>query len=130
MTNKEILEKAIKKAIYGGFDAELKDGWVASGNLHARTDGKAPYDIIFSHQFAKALWGEELGITLSEGQVDTPLNPEKEWTRYKDYANNANIKNWKDLYLNAWQFWMPLWAFHLQQMVIAEDPIKYLGENI
>lgn len=24
----------------------------------------------------------------------------------------------------------PQWVFHLQQMVIAPDPIKYLGENI
>lgn len=23
-----------------------------------------------------------------------------------------------------------LWQYHLQQMVIADDPIKYLGENI
>jgi len=23
-----------------------------------------------------------------------------------------------------------LWQYHLQQMVIAPDPIKYLGENI
>lgn len=25
---------------------------------------------------------------------------------------------------------MSEWQYHLQQMVIAEDPIKYLGENI
>lgn len=24
----------------------------------------------------------------------------------------------------------PMWQYHLQQMVIAQDPIKYLSENI
>jgi len=53
--------------------------------------------IIFSHDFAKALWGEE----------------------ELQHVNQAFSKVVKDG-----------WRRHLQQMVIAEDPIKYLGENL
>ena len=103
VTNKDILEKAVQKAIDGGFEAKLADGWVQSGNLHARTDGKAPYDIIFSHSFAQSLWG------------DTPLN----------FDNNNTLVAYEDRMYNE-----PIWQYHLQQMVINDNPIAYLRENI
>ena len=104
MSDREILEQAIQKAIDGGFDAELKDGWVACGNQHTRTDGAAPKDIIYSHQFAKALWGEKLlRITT---RVDT--------------FDGSHIE---DARLTSWQY-------HLQRMVISDNPIKYLENNL
>ena len=108
MGHSGVLEKAISKAIDGGW----KQPWIyIHGNVK---DKKAEFmdrifvdydvvcydgdqtisfeEIVFRHDFAKALWGEEL----------------KKWPLYK-------ITNWE---------------FHLQQMVISEDPIMYLGENI
>lgn len=97
MENKAILEKAIQKAIDGGH--KLPD-W-AQGNLHyaqyALMHGNV-YSVIFNHDFAKALWGDEY------------------WEEYTFNGEYATPK--------------PTWALHLQQMVISEDPIKYLGENI
>lgn len=97
MTNQEILEKAIQKAIDGGWnlsslDPELKyikeycNFLVEQGGYMA---------LLTRHDFAKALWGEE----------------------------DAAVKD--GLFIN----W-PNWQYHLQQMVIADDPIKYLGENL
>jgi hypothetical protein len=86
MTDQEILERAIQKAIAGGWEdgkAILKLGAV-----------RAPQAFIFNHDFAKALWGD--------------MHP-----------MNDHIPNWQ----LAWQY-------HLMQMVIAEDPIQYLGKNI
>lgn len=66
-------------------------------------------DIIFNHDFAKALWGEEVE-EVREAKVI-----------YAPYADGNK------------QFSSPpilVWCFHLQQMVIANDPIAYLGSNI
>jgi hypothetical protein len=57
-------------------------------------------DIIFDHDFAKALWGD------------------KEYRT--DYSGTAG----------SGFTLMPSWMAHLQNMVIAEDPIKYLGDYL
>lgn len=125
MTNQQILEKAIQKAIDGGwFKTEGFNGYTVWCPVSAldtlvileekESHEKRQYNyqaIIFNHDFAKALWGEE-EIGLDQygwnnvayfTQFDTPIN----------YI----IK-------------LSLWQYHLQQMVISEDPIKYLGANI
>lgn len=94
MTNQQILEKAIKKA--------LDNGWANSQEYSIHLDHLDTLDheyvdssgLIFNHDFAKALWGEKnRGIVKVPGDLYAPL----------------------------------LWQYHLQQMVIADDPIKYLG---
>ena len=99
MTNKEILEKAIQKAIDGGWDS--KTDWDVDN---------CPYGLIFNHNFAKALWGD--GFVLEEYWVD----------RMAEYGR-GNV-------LSSWQMGPERWVYNLQRMIIAEDPIKYLGENI
>lgn len=101
LSNKEILEKSIRKAIQSGFNAEIKDGWVTCRGLCARLDCTAPYDIIFNHDFAKALWGE-----LPKRSADMYDCP-------KDEIGQVGTYNWEH---------------HLQQMVIADNPVEYLGE--
>ncbi len=107
MSNQEVLERAIQKAIDGGWDMKYRGSslWnvrelsvtIADYPLH-----NSPEALLFNHDFAKALWGEDLVQNL-------------------DYRQSIT----SDV---AWVF--PAWQYHLQQMVIADDPIKYLGENI
>lgn len=113
MTNQQILEKALQKAIDGGYE-ETTNYRVSSydGRLEIQTlrytdvngnktwDAKPVSELIFNHDFAKALWGEYFA-NFSEGRSGDTLN--------------LQIENWKG---------------HLANMVIADDPIKYLGENI
>lgn len=132
MTNQEILTKVILKTISNGwlpyfasfnknmrksniiirfpegsssvnFDYQMKGHIVGVGGYSLE-----PYSIIFNHDFAKALWGEGLvyaptgeRIFSEPGQRVALLHPT----------------------LKAYEY-------HLQQMVIADDPIKYLNENI
>lgn len=105
MMNVEILTKAIEKAIAGG--------WVRKRPLPNLGPDNLAYDalkfgipyantIIFNHDFAKALWGEDtrkITVTLDTHNVRQEVK-----TAY--------------------------WQYHLQQMVIAEDPIEYLGSTI
>lgn len=103
MSNQQILEKAIQKAIDGGWHGRLdktviSGTWVVAGGLHIKLDGAPPKEVLYDHSFAKTLWGAE---TLSPNYGDMEMLNEP------DYA----------------------WEHHLQQMVIAPDPIKYLGDN-
>lgn len=56
MTNKQILKKAIQRAVKNGFDMN-DEKYPISKNVD--TEEITGYEaIIFSHDFAKALWGE------------------------------------------------------------------------
>jgi hypothetical protein len=103
MTNRKIITKAIKKAESNGYESEVYFRWedydgevdFADWEYHEHI-----YELIYDHDFAKALWGEAVYGTLAELRGDAPPNK------------------------------LPHWKYHLQQMVIADDPIKYLGENM
>ena len=63
MTNVQILKKAIEKAIKNGWDKNNKSYWknIASSKelLELYVSENAYFSLIFSHDFAKAFWGEE-----------------------------------------------------------------------
>jgi len=99
VSDKNILEKAIQKAIDGGWDSEGWDARALTIDCLSTLGGWHTSQIIFNHDFAKALWGDE-GTTIQG------LRCSKEEGVYK------------------------FWQYHLQQMVLTEDPIKYLGDNI
>lgn len=114
MNHQEILTRVIEKAIANGWTHE---GLTDEGTIHytetgivvdwlrgGRT-GFAVEAVIFNHDFAKALWGEEY-------YADDTFD-----------GNGVAIK-----YIAEWS--LPEWQYRLQQMVIANDPIKYLGDNL
>ncbi len=89
MTNEQILTKAIEKATNGGYHYPYKE--ISYGDLHGDI-----LEVIFSHDFAKAFWGEG------------------EWTENPD--DEGRYKRG--------------WKYYLQQMVLKENPIKYLEKFI
>lgn len=110
--NQQILEQAIQKARKNGWKMPMDNYAVHDGYIYGNEMGGHSRiwiaDLIFSHDFAKALWGEKiqpytLASPTGSSFLDTDLLDVHE---------------------------LPAWKFHLQQMVIADDPIKYLGENI
>lgn len=110
-TNQEILTKAIRKAIDGGWTGW---SWPSSADLlkwrwedYDRVYSDGDYEdyetinveaVIFNHDFAKALWGTE---EMSAGDL----------YEYGPYTRTY-------------------WKHHLKQMVVSPDPIKYLGEHL
>lgn len=120
MSNQQILTKAIEKAIAGGwksFDSFRKTERFSVDNTLSVTieDNTAigHYDyqtIIFNHDFAKALWGKEERHYPTQAELN-------ESYRGAIAGELYNVTN------KGWQY-------HLQQMVIADDPIKYLGEHL
>lgn len=103
MTNQETLTKVIEIAVSRGWKGKGdsryfivdvdKCGNYKHNFTHEALDEIA-YMFIYSHDFTKALWGEE-----PKGRED-------------------------------WNWMLPPWQYHLQQMVIADDPVAYLGEHL
>ncbi len=113
MTNQEILTKAFEKAIADGWDEfDIKEFTLAEfvdGVFNEPREWFGIFEIVYSHNFAKALWGDKPVIDRR-----VPTNP---FADEDDHSMDIVII--KDA-----------WKHHLQQMVIAEDPIRYLGEHI
>jgi hypothetical protein len=123
MKQTNIPEKAIQKAIDGGWELPSDDYMFSDDStfavfyLHTNKDGNKTYmgltpsDVIFNHDFAKALWGED-EHTASPG--------------LDDYG----AEKCESCGYEAEQVQPYCWHHHLMRMVIADDPIKYLGENL
>lgn len=108
MTRKEVLTLALRKAADNGwavdkFDVTL-DGSLINFYHEGAWGGTTPRDslvVLFSHDFAKALWGSVFMLRYGE-----------------------------DKYPYAADRLVPAWQYHLQQIVIADDPIWYLAEHV
>lgn len=100
MTSQEILQKALTKAEENGYRIKFSQRYNLDGYMHLRKF----YAVIFNHEFAKALWGER--------QVDTGY-VEIHGLSGEGYADTSCITT-------------ESWKFHLQQMVLEENPLEYL----
>jgi len=105
MTNKEILEKALRKACdnsYGIiYTAPLERNWSLL---------LATYPIIiFSHEFAKAFWGKY---------------PHSFYSHSMQGHNDGDICDCGEEQSGDWTKYC--WQYHLQQMIIEKEPLKYL----
>lgn len=115
MSNQQILEKAIQKAIDNKWDVELTDilqemqTWTSY-----RGQFSYPSGLLFNHDFAKALWGE---IHSMKRHGATRFSPEG-----SIHCSNCGVSSSSEI--------DHCWQYHLQQMVIADDPIKYIGEHL
>jgi len=105
MTNEQVLKKAIEKAVKNGFKYAP----------YTTTDGIHPVFIeipeisiyrhlIFSHEFAKAFWGEKEYTEQSE-----------EMKKRKMIGGTRFVGNWR---------------YHLSKMVLEEESLKYLEKFI
>jgi hypothetical protein len=110
MKNEEILEKVLERAVKNGYpDFGMPRGF-------------AIYSVIFSHGFAKAFF------------KDTEI-PESEDCDYEKYNHTGEklgmyLGGGYEGYGDRCIFLGEPWQYHLQQMVLEEDPIKYLEQFI
>jgi hypothetical protein len=109
MTDQQILEESIQRACAGGFKADPEDfsvddkfiDWEIATGIRIQIGYE---QLVYMHNFAKALWGDE------EAGIEDFYSP-----KHNELSGSS---------------WPKMWEYHLQQMVIAEYPIKYLGDNM
>lgn len=117
MTQSEKLEALIKKAIDDGWAGTLAENVssVADEDIELLTEAwrniyhLEPTSFIFNHDFAKALWGE--------------LPMLQFWQEENLYTRGHTTYAKPSFDVRAWQY-------HLQQMVISEDPIDYMYYHV
>ncbi len=135
LSHKEILEKAIKKAEANGW-MPLKDiptlqidQWrgdhavevaVLFGDHQEITWVRELEGIIFNHDFAKALWGEDKEVWYCNNEMG---------------CSNDSLEEMPDkpCFCGWWGYrkhTVHPYQLHLQAMVISDDPIEYLERNI
>ena len=114
MTNEQILQKAIEKAVKNGWDEKNKTYWMAQTLviLDKWIEFNDCFGVIYSHDFAKAFWGEKDywkttkcdcgGIDFHTGNFDA---------HRLDCSRCKAERGYK---------------FHLSKMVIEPEPLKYL----
>lgn len=123
MTNEEILKKAYARAHANGY--KIPEGFDCGSYIYpsgvnsieiSTEDGTSIEAVIFSHDFAKAFWGEEW--------VDKDFG-----NSYKEYKQTIkNGAKYPQGY--EWREWDLRWGFRLKGMVLSEDPIRYLEQFI
>ena len=110
MKNEQILKKAIEKAVKNGYDfnkakkiSDQIDNIVSRNILFSGADTdivKSTYGLIYSHDFAKAFFGEEI---------------HKVMVLDKEYAIKSDLYEWQ---------------YQLENMVLEEEPLKYLEKYL
>ena len=116
MTNEQILKKAILKAVKGGWKEPIdikpsKSGGIDYNIFLASINCVPP--CIYNHDFAKAFWGdEEFGW----------FSGYNEWSKFekRDLREDSDLT---ELRLKEWQY-------HLQQLVLREEPLKYIEKYL
>ena len=109
MNKQEILQKAIEKAVEGGWKIPTndgtcidmqgltnKEGWFRTAcSMGKELNAIEVSHLIFSHDFAKAFWGED---------------------KYESYCSGSF----------ACPIFELVWKYHLTKMVLEEEPVGYL----
>lgn len=117
MDTKTILTQAISKAMSNGWKPKLETGSETDKERYALSGKLRVNDFIYDHDFAKALWGD---IPVEQYYDDgDEKHPFMGGSISYPYNEGSSI-----------QFVCHAWKYHLQQMVIADNPIQYLKDNM
>ena len=103
MTNETILKQAMEKAVKNGYCKGflVPEFGISCEACSPESEEMCIYTNIFSHDFARAFWGEEL----------------EEWESMEKHGGT---------YFDP----LPKWQYRLQQMVISKDPLQYLKKYL
>ncbi len=99
MNNEQILKKAIRKI---GWEKDI----LGEDYVREFIEERKWYPAIFSHDFAKAFWGKE-----------------KIRTYYCWGCNTGEVQR---RHTGCQCQYMLAWQYHLQQLVLKEEPLKYI----
>jgi hypothetical protein len=118
MTDEAILTKAIEKAEGNGFQ------WSTQYWRKRCLDLGIIESIIFSHDFARAFWGDTYVCSHCGGYADDkPLETANIYSEGFQHLNDTDCLSSSTEPTQAWKY-------HLQQMVLEENPIQYLERSL
>jgi len=122
--HRDTLTKAVSIAKHNGFD--IDDSFFTDIDTeNSLFDGMNPYyNIIFSHEFARAFWTEEVSMDVYVGENEDPWEVDLVETLA---SGNHPIAA---LAVSDRSLKIPMWQYNLAQMVLSEDPLMYIKSTL
>lgn len=122
MTRMELLQTLVRQARANGFEfrkwymAQLGLPWTSFETaVEALLQERRYYALLFSHEFAKALW--------KDGEKTTFIVPNSSFTRL---GKNGNLITVHRKAFTRRSSREGVWRFHIQELALAEEPLRYL----
>ena len=119
MTDKEVIKKAIGIAQDNDKNYYNECANITLNALLPVATELEFRGIIFSHNFAKAFWGEEKHLENQFDIIDNCACGELTYHYYQTHEDGM-VRNCTEY----------CWQYHLQQMVLEQNPIDYLRKFI
>ena len=115
MTKIEILRKVVEKAEENKTNTKCFSSWFDYYNEVDITCNQH-FKIIFSQDFAKAFWGNKICKNLCPCNLEYMVG-KFTYEYNEEYDNNVHRR-----------YGQPMmdWEYHLQQIVLEKEPLKYL----
>lgn len=129
MTRKELLRMVVLRARVHGFEfrrwyqSHIAPEW--NGFEHAietLESGKRYYALLFSHDFARHFWKKGTQITF--------LLPSHEYQRLDATGKVVTIKRKSFTRRSSRSNSNTVWQYHLEQMSVWEEPLRYIRRFI
>ncbi len=129
MSEQEILQKAIEKAIAQGWDNPeakyiVNNAYDIKSKYKKHESHLTYHQIIFSHDFAKAFFGVQEVVEDSGKTFDRC---------YEDFRKHDHMIDKIQGYWDEWRRQgriVPSWKHHLKIMILEENPIQYLEKYL
>jgi hypothetical protein len=129
MTRTELLRIAVLRARVHGFEfrqwfqANLEPEWPGfDPALALLSSGRRYYALLFSHEFARHFWKKGTQITF--------LLPSQEYTRLDANGKVVTIKRKSFTRRSSRSTSNTVWQYHLEQMAVWEEPLRYIRRFI
>ena len=129
MTRGELIRMVILRARAHGFEfrkwyeanieAEWKDLNAAVSVLES---GRRYYALLFSHEFARNFWKKGTQISF--------ILPSQEYTRLDKNGNPVTIRRKAFTRRTSRSNSNNIWQYHLEQMAVWEEPLRYIRRFI
>jgi hypothetical protein len=129
MTRKELLRIVVLRARVHGFEfrqwyqTSLESDWPGFEQaVSALSSGRRYYALLFSHEFARHFWKKGTQITF--------LLPSQEYTRLDAKGKVVTIKRRSFTRRSSRSTSNTVWQYHLEQMAVWEEPLRYIRRFI
>jgi hypothetical protein len=129
MTRAELIRTLIQRARAHGFEFRkwyqtcIEPEWQGFDQAVAVLDqGHRYYALLFSHEFARHFWKKGTPITF--------ILPSQEYTRTDKNGNSITVRRKGFTRRSSRSTSNTVWQYHLEQMAVWEEPLRYIRRFI
>lgn len=89
-----------------------------------------PYEVIFKREFAESFFGKDYYVYINEGnphmEVSNDFGVLLVYYTHDDICSEEGEDLISTDEPGVYRWYQPAWAYHLQRMIVSENPLLYL----